>query len=151
MAKAIDLMPSEKIKGWFLAHASIGDGCWDWQRTINWNGYGWFRLKGKCIIAHRFSYKLFAGDIPDKLQVLHHCDNRKCIRPDHLFLGTEHDNGKDAAIKDRRRKKLTADQVREIRELLLSGMRQKQIAENFNVRRQTISQIHVGKRRQYVS
>jgi len=91
------------------------------------------------------------GEIPDGLWVLHHCDNRACVRPDHLFLGTCQDNHDDCAAKGRNRvgekagmSKLTIADVREIRKL--EGLfTHKKIAANYGVSRSNIGQILSGK------
>ena len=77
------------------------DGCWLWTGSINWLGYGRFYPKhGVNKAAHRYSYELAYGPIPEGMDVLHHCDQRNCIRPDHLFLGTHTDNMRDMASKN---------------------------------------------------
>ncbi|MGW2169160.1 HNH endonuclease signature motif containing protein [Streptomyces sp. NPDC001705] len=79
------------------------DGCWEWGASRHRNGYGQFHLPGKRhALAHRASWLLLFGPIPDGLHVLHRCDNRPCVRPDHLFLGTRVDNMQDMAAKGRR-------------------------------------------------
>ena len=75
--------------------------CWIWIATRNTTGYGQFSLFGKLVVAHRVSYELSKGPIPTGLRVLHHCDNPPCVRPSHLWLGTQKMNMEDASSKDR--------------------------------------------------
>lgn len=70
-------------------------GCWEWTAAISKQGYGRFNHTA----AHRYSYKMYVGEIPDGLFVCHHCDNKKCVNPDHFFLGTTTDNIRDAMKK----------------------------------------------------
>lgn len=129
-------------------------GCWEWQAGKKSNGYGQFTLNGKEERAHRASYKLFAGPIPDGQQVLHKCDNPACVNPDHLFLGSVQDNMRDKVCKSRQQKglthpscDLTENEVLEIKRMLLSSeVMQKDIAAKFNVSQSTVSYIKHGKR-----
>lgn len=96
----------------FWKHVRKTEGCWEWIGQIQSKGYGWMELNLKRdeagkerrlrVRAHRMSWQLHKGNIPDEVKVLHTCDNRKCIRPEHLFLGTDKSNYEDAIAKGRR-------------------------------------------------
>lgn len=99
------------------------DGCWLWTAACFGNGYGAFRTPpGEEGRAHRWAYAYFVGPIPEGLHVLHRCDIRRCVNPDHLWVGTDADNQADMTQKGRGRYgerngigHLTADDVRAIR------------------------------------
>lgn len=78
------------------------DGCWEWTGSLNSGGYGTVGRQGLTgRTLHRLAWEMAYGPIPDGAQVLHRCDNRKCCRPDHLFLGTAADNIYDMIEKGR--------------------------------------------------
>lgn len=130
-----------------------GDGCWEWIGAHTGNGYGNIFYNGHSQHAHRVSWQLYK-DIPvGNLYVCHTCDNRGCVNPDHLFLGTQSDNMRDAANKGRttigeRNPKaiLKEIQVREICVLWNThNYTQKEIGLMFNVTRSCIKGIVTGK------
>jgi hypothetical protein len=123
--------------------------CWNWTGHLS-SGYGMIWLNRKAVPAHRVSYALNVGPIGDSY-VLHRCDNRKCVRPDHLFLGTCRDNILDCVAKKRHafgekngHVKLTKEQVAAIRSIEGSNT---EIAARYSVHQCTISRIKSGKRR----
>ena len=89
----------------FEAHISPEpmSGCWLWTGTESRHGYGQIRINGSPMLAHRLSYELHKEPIPEGLSVLHHCDNRLCVSPDHLYAGTTADNIHDMLNRGRGR------------------------------------------------
>ena len=107
----------------FLSKVTIDAtcGCWNWKGSCFDFGYGRFHVKSKSVLAHRWAYSFYKGEIPDKMCVCHTCDNPKCANPDHLFLGTPKTNAEDKVIKNRqargekiRKLKLNKEQASEI-------------------------------------
>lgn len=103
----------------FFKARSVVDGatgCWLWTGARNHNGYGIMNYGRKALRAHRVSYQVAKGEIPDGIQVCHSCDTPRCVNPDHLWLGTNKDNALDATSKGRNPiVALKPDQVKEIR------------------------------------
>ncbi|MER3405479.1 MAG: hypothetical protein C4289_10265, partial [Chloroflexota bacterium] len=127
-------MPTEGLRPLairFWAKVQKTDGCWYWLGQVNKDGYGYLgvgsKLNGtkRLVKAHRVVFELAFGPIPEGLEVCHHCDEPRCVRPDHLFLGTHADNMVDAFRKGRLKQlscKLTPDQVVEIRQEAANGV-----------------------------
>lgn len=90
----------EKYRFWSKVEKTA-DGCWLWRGEIGRRGYGLIGVGYKKRYAHRVSYEMHYGEIPRGLLVCHTCDNKPCVRPDHLFSGTAGDNARDASIKGR--------------------------------------------------
>lgn len=142
----------QRAISYFWDKVSKTDTCWLWIASVNHAGYGMFGWKKDNrtvhISAHRCSWILHNGPIHDDLHVLHTCDVRNCVNPDHLFLGTNLDNKRDMVEKGRQAKgerqasaKLTQQQVLEIRSLSEAGESYHRIASYFGVSRVQISNI----------
>lgn len=140
-----NMSKSPEQRFWEKVDKKSPDECWKWLSHITPAGYGNFSLKlddGKFHVAsaHRVSYELTYGDIPSGMEVCHTCDNRACVNPNHLFLGTQADNMKDMKSKNRQtggiknpRAKLTEESVREMRRLYSEGMSYKELAKKFSI------------------
>jgi len=119
-----------------------GPGCWEYRDwAVNHNGYGRLWVGGHTVAAHRFAWELAYGPIPHGMQVCHHCDNRRCVRPDHLFLGTALDNARDRDTKGRQRGNLkldAADKARIRARHAAGGISMAALAREYRVCRPTI-------------
>jgi len=141
----------------FLSKVNIifeENGCWEWIGPRPGGRYGRFHYGGRYASAHRFSYSMFYGDIPDGSYILHRCDNMRCVNPAHLFLGDARSNAVDMVRKGRSpRQKLNVCDVEKIRALL--GRYEHgdyvRIGEMFGVHKDVISNIHKGLRWGHVS
>jgi hypothetical protein len=144
------------MRFWRFVEKSEGDGCWLWTSCRVRSGYGAFGVNGKKLAAHRVSYEMHFGPILDGLWVLHRCDNKHCVRPDHLFLGTHEDNMRDMASKGRAvapnrgcelntRAKLSDQTVAVVRQRADAGASTSELAREFGVDRTTIRSIRRGR------
>ena len=132
----------------FLKKFTKTSGCWEWNGYIRKDGYANFRVGDKKLNAHRVAYELFVGPIPDGMEIDHLCYNRKCVNPDHLFVGTQRDNMMDMDRKGRRRwgrKKLTWEQVCEIRRRQAAGEKQVTLQREYGVSEDVILGIKKGR------
>lgn len=127
------------------------DACWLWDGAKNSSGYGHMILNRKHMLAHRLSYLYFKGSIDDGLVVMHSCDNKLCVNPNHLNTGTQGQNCKDAYKRGLREMgeghpnaKLTNSQAIEIRRRKFNGERTVDLAEEYGVCNQTICYIASG-------
>lgn len=131
--------------------------CWWWTASLNNKGYGQFWLEGKMWRAHRASWELHVGGIPEGMCVLHKCDNPTCINPEHLFLGTQLENIEDRDTKGRQvagtslgerhgMTSLTESQVLDIRAMYKTGRyKQKTLADQYGLTKATAHNIIKGK------
>ena len=125
--------------------------CWDWTGVLSWGGYGMIRIRSKQLRAHRVSAEISLGKAPTgKPNCCHKCDNRKCIRPDHLYWGTQKQNIADAIERGggwRHNQKLTESDCDEIRKMAASkNYTLKEMAVKFNVSHVAIHFTITGKR-----
>lgn len=136
----------------FWSKVLIGDGCWEWQAFKNSKGYGCFRRRDNgSMLAHRIAWELVNGPIPAGMQALHVCDNRACVKPGHLYVGTVADNMKDRDSRGRLalgeqngKSKLTVDGVKSMRRQHKDGVAIKEIAKNFGINQTHASRIVRG-------
>jgi hypothetical protein len=132
----------------FWDKVDIGDSCWLWTGSLNHSGYGLFRFRGQSRVASRVSWILSNGEIPKGIFVCHKCDNPRCVRPSHLFLGTHRENIDDMMLKGRAQKargetasssKFSNEQTEEIRNMYKSsGLTMRALGKLFSVNSGTI-------------
>lgn len=145
----------------FWHHVSPGapEECWLWRGATMRNGYGQMSVGAHTPGAHRVSWEIHFGPIPDGMFVCHRCDTRNCVNPHHLFLGTHSDNMRDMAEKGRATQrpiplrgedsphaKFKNQDILLIREMAAQGIVQRVIAEQFGTSQQVIANI-VNRRR----
>jgi hypothetical protein len=136
------------------AHRPELGPCWVWTGAVKDNGYGVIGEGQRTLRVSRVSYELATGSLPPPpLEVCHHCDNRLCVRPSHLFAGTRRDNVLDAKAKGRlsapplhvgadcHLAKITEREVRQIRDLAVNGHTHRTIGARFGIARGTVTSI----------
>ena len=140
----------------FLKRVEATAGCWVWTGHVQDTGYGRLGVRGLGFpeaydMAHRVAYRLFRGEIPEGMSVLHRCDNRRCVKPSHLFLGTKGDNNADRAAKgrnaDRRGVRNTNSKMNDsmVREIRASPERGADIARRLGVSQASVCMVRGGK------
>lgn len=123
--------------------------CWLWTGRPHANGRGLIReTPTKKIWVHRYSWVVNRGTIPDGMLVLHHCDVPLCVRPDHLYLGTQADNGRDMSVRERAGlMKVGREMAGQIRDLYDRGnVTHRDIAVQLHVSQTTVWRILTGQR-----
>lgn len=129
----------------FEEYFTKSDGCWVWKGSLTHNGYGRFKRNYLSLKAHRVSYELYLGEIPEGLLVLHMCDNPACVNPSHLTVGTQTENVRDCIVKGRKASVLTPADIPEIRDLIKCKLfSQVELGEIYNCDRDTIARIETG-------
>jgi hypothetical protein len=133
----------------FLHKVDNKNACWTWKGNVSKHGYGVSSYRSKSTLAHRLSWILFRGNLPKDLDVCHHCDNPKCVNPEHLFLGTAKDNVMDCFNKKRKshkgenhpRAKIKEQDVKEIFQLRKNGWTHQKLADRFKLTQSAVSNI----------
>ncbi|MCK4261393.1 MAG: HNH endonuclease [Halanaerobiales bacterium] len=142
--KGIDKIPVEaKLQD----YTESATGCWEYNGCVQSNGYSRIRHRGVTNYGHRLSFEAFNGPIARGLFVCHKCDNRKCINPNHLFLGTREDNTIDAMGKGRVAKgeQLSPLKNKDVIFIRNSPLSSKELANKYNLNPSSISAIRLNK------
>lgn len=131
---------SDRAIARFWGYVQKAESCWMWRGIRSGCGYGTIRIRNRTRLAHRVSYVLHFGGLAQHVCVLHRCDVQLCVRPAHLFLGTQLDNRRDASAKGRTAKgervaqsRLRESDVREMRRLFAQGAPVRYIASRFEI------------------
>lgn len=150
----IEDLRTRPVEERFWEKVEKGPGCWRWTGATRGGDYGVFRVGGRdvpMVQAHRVAYELEKGPIPDGQVVCHRCDNPACVRPDHLFAGSQSENIRDQLKKGRHRSqrhrypsRLSDEQIKAIQ---ASSLSQASLGRRYGVSRSYIGLIKQGKRR----
>lgn len=131
-------------KWWYMNYnLDPTTGCWLWSGAVSSNGYGNVNHGGKWFSVHRLYYWLHYGDIPEGILVCHSCDNKQCVNPSHLWLGTNKDNSQDMSRKGRTglRSKLGESDYGDVFQLYTMGISQRELAKRYNLSQSGVSTI----------
>jgi DNA-binding transcriptional regulator YiaG len=132
---------------WLKTVKDPDTGCRNWTAALNSAGYGVIGIKKKVRYAHRIAWELLNGCVPAGLFVCHHCDNRKCVNPKHLFLGTNQENAQDMSRKGRAPfQKISLAQSKQIRQMYTNcNISQRKLARVFGVSKWLLQSILKGR------
>jgi len=138
----------------FCDKVAFGPGCWEWKASLRPNGYGQFGWAlGDIRYAHRVAWEFTHDSIPQGMQVLHRCDNPRCVNPAHLFLGTPRDNMLDKVAKGRQRggarlgqprRRISDQHIMEIRVRAQCGAPYRVLARKYNTSAAYVRRIAKG-------
>lgn len=158
---SITLTQKDIDRFWSKVDVRTPDECWEWKGADNGRGYGKFYVGGEKMryrYAHRISWMLKHGNIKGNLQVLHRCDNPRCVNCNHLFLGTASDNMKDCSRKGRMKggfceihgenhhsAKLKEKDIPVIRSMIKKGISMTDVSKKYKVSLSTIYHIKIGR------
>lgn len=145
----------------FWAKVQRGEGCWEWTAALDVGGYGVFSLGNRMARAHRVSWVLLNGPLDEGVLVLHECDNRKCVRPDHLVAGSQKRNVAEMDQRGRRARgyrvsrrgedhqaaKLSNEQVAAVRVLRAAGWTQRRIGALLGLSHTYVGVLERGEKR----
>lgn len=137
------------------------NGCWLWNAGVFGSGYGAFGLNGSVVSAHRAAWIIFRGELPAGIHVLHDCDVKLCVNPEHLHLGTNSDNLKEAYDRELRharkgadhfKSRLTDDVVREVRQKHAEGnVTYEALSKQYGISNQSMRDAIIGKTWKHVT
>jgi hypothetical protein len=137
-------MLSQKDMIRFDKYVDTEGECYLWTGAVTGSGYGLFSIQGIAFSAHRIAYEVYHGPISSGVHILHTCNNKLCVRDEHLYAGTEQDNSRDrVSTGNHGTQKLSVGQVQLIKSLLLRKLvSQKILVQLFGISNQTVSSIH---------
>lgn len=155
--KTIDITGKVKNRFWSKVIIEEGGECWEWIGSKLRGCYGGLRINNHVVQAHRLSYMIHYGEIPEGMLVCHHCDNASCVNPNHLFLGTHLDNSRDKFSKNRQaieercpKTKFSKGIIRSIRqEYSIGGISMRSLSRKYKITYSHVNGILHGTSRKY--